>query len=123
AKANSRNPKTTFTLFSHPPDFGILFSQLENRAKSANGIASASAKPNIPIAGPNNSPIEAACTSKVPIIGPVQEKETSAKVAAIKNNPVIPLLCCDLSSILFTHEEGRVISKAPKNDMAKTTSI
>ncbi len=35
-------------------------------------------KPNIPAAGPSSSPLELASTSKVPIMGPVQEKETSA---------------------------------------------
>ena len=55
------------------------------------------------------------------MIGPVQEKETNAKAKAIKNNPIKPPLS-DLASILFTHELGKLISKAPKNDIANTTN-
>ena len=32
----------------------------------------------------------------------------------------MPLVDSDLRSILLLHDEGRVISKAPKNDAAKT---
>src|SRR5690606_28140528 len=92
ANANSKNPKVTFTLFNQPPDEGRLFIQPGNIAKSANGIAKANEKPNIPIAGPNNSPIVAACTNKVPIIGPVHENDTTARVAAIKKIPKNPPL-------------------------------
>src|SRR5690606_33282450 len=78
-------------------------------------------KPSIPIAGPKRSPFEAASTSRVPIIGPVQENETSERLNAIKKSPIRPPLS-DLASILLTKELGKVISKAPKNDAAKTTS-
>ncbi|MNR50954.1 hypothetical protein D3C85_1705480 [compost metagenome] len=52
------------------------------------------------------------------MIGPVQEKDTKASVPAIKNNPAKPPLS-ELASILFTHDEGKVISNAPKKEMAK----
>jgi hypothetical protein len=54
-------------------------------------------------------------------MGPVQEKETRAKVKAIKN---IPIQVCppERPSILLTKPEGRLISKAPKKEMAKRTS-
>ena len=92
AKASSKNPKQTFTLFNQPPDLGMLLRKPGNIADNVNGSAKARAKPNIPTAGPNNSPLELASTSKVPIIGPVQEKETKAKDAAIKKMPPKPLL-------------------------------
>src|SRR5690606_24417331 len=91
-------------------------------AKITKGIARAIEKPNIPTAGPNRSPLDAASTSNVPIIGPVQENDTNAKLKAIKNNPIKPLPS-DFASILFTKELGRVISNAPKKDAAKTTKI
>src|SRR5690606_11056623 len=122
AKANSKKPKTTFTLFSHPPDFGNDFNIEGNIANKTNGTANAQEKPNIPIAGPKRSPRVAASTSNVPMIGPVQEKETTAKLADIKNNPTNPLLS-ELASILLTKELGKVISKAPRNDAANTTNI
>ena len=62
-------------------------------------------------------------TSKKPIIGPVQEKETSDSVKAIRkilNNPVV---CSALLSTALLHFDGRVISNAPKKEAAKTTSI
>ena len=55
-------------------------------------------------------------------MGPVQEKETMARVSAIKNIPAI-LLPPDLLPTEFATLPGRVISKYPKNDMAKTTNI
>lgn len=121
ANASSKNPRTTLTLFSHPPDFGIDFSRDGNKANNANGMASATENPNMPIAGPKRSPLEAASTSNVPIIGPVQENETTARLKAMKNNPIRPPLS-DLESILLTNELGSVISNAPKKEAAKTTS-
>src|SRR5690606_23469281 len=120
ASANSKNPSVIFTLFSQPPEDGRLFKRLGNMAKSVNGIANANAKPNIPIEGPKSSPIVAACTSKVPIIGPVQEKDTTANVAAMKNRPIKPPLSALLSNLLAS-EVGRVISNAPKKENANTT--
>lgn len=92
-----------------------------NKANREKGIASAIAKPSIPIAGPSSAPVVAACTNKVPIMGPVQEKETKESVPAIKNKPAIPPLSA-LVSILFIHDDGSVNSKAPKNDAAKANS-
>ncbi|MCY1528686.1 hypothetical protein D9M68_638000 [compost metagenome] len=122
ASASSRNPKHTFTLFNQPPDLGILFRKPGKIADKVKGSAKAKAKPNIPIAGARISPLELAWTNKVPIIGPVQEKDTKAKDAAIKKIPPRPLLLSALESILLTNEAGRVISKAPKKEMAKTTN-
>ncbi len=91
AKANSRNPKTTFTVFNHPPDFGKECSHPGNIAKSMNGKANANEKPNIPIIGAI-PPLEAASTNNVPTIGPVQEKDTIANAKAMNNIPIIPPL-------------------------------
>jgi len=85
-------------------------------------MANASAKPNIPTAGPIVTPSAAASTSNVPIIGPVQENDTSTSVNAIKKRLPIPDEESALESIRFVHDDGRVRSNAPKNDMAKTTS-
>lgn len=49
------------------------------------------AKPNIPIAGATTLPVVETCTNKNPIIGPVQEKDTSDNVNAIKKYSVIRL--------------------------------
>ena len=60
----------------------------------------------------------AARTNKLPIIGPVHEKETTTKVSAIKKMPIkFPVSA--LLSALFDHDAGRAISKAPKNEMPK----
>ena len=120
AKANSKNPKETFTVFNQPPDFGIEFNQPGNIANNINGKAIANEKPNIPMIGAN-PPFEADSTSKVPTIGPVQENETTAKANAIKKIPTIPPLSA-FESIFVAHELGKTISKAPKNDKAKTTN-
>ena len=121
AKANSKNPRVTFTVFNQPPEEGREFNQPGKAANRVNGIASARAKPNIPTAGPSKDPPEAALTSSDPIIGPVQEKLTKLKVKAMKKIPTIPPLF-DASSALFTQLEGKVISKAPKKLAAKTTN-
>ena len=120
AKANSRKPKVTLTVFNQPPEDGNEFNQLGKAAKSVNGMARASAKPNIPIAGPSKLPFEAASTSNEPIIGPVHEKLTKLKVKPIKKIPRKPPLF-EASSALFTQLDGNVISKAPKKLAAKTT--
>ena len=59
-------------------------------------------------------------TNNVPTIGPVQENETKAKVKAIKNIPKNPPLL-EAESAFVTHVFGKLISKAPKNETAKTT--
>ena len=73
AKANSKNPRTTFTVFNQPPDLGKEFNQPGNIANNIKGKAKAREKPNIPTTGAI-PPLEAASTNKVPTIGPVQEK-------------------------------------------------
>ena len=52
------------------------------------------------------------------MIGPVHENETRAKVKAIKKIPTIPPLSAARSERL-TQDEGRVISKAPKEAYCK----
>src|SRR5690349_4029310 len=75
AKASSKKPKHTFKLFNQPPDFGMLFKNPGKMAERVKGSARASAKPNMPTAGPKMFPLELASTNSVPIIGPVQENE------------------------------------------------
>ena len=118
AKANSKNPKTTFTVLSHPPDLGKECNQPGNIAKSINGKAKANEKPNIPTIGAT-PPFEVASTNSVPTIGPVQENETIANAKAMNKIPIIPPLSAWLST-LFAQELGNIISKAPKNETAKT---
>ena len=116
-------PSTTFTELSQPPDLGISLSHDGKIAKRVNGIARASAKPPMPIAGPVKSPIPAASTSSVPMIGPVHENDTNVSVNAIKKMLRSPVVASALLSILFAHESGSLMSNAPKNEIANTTSI
>src|SRR6185503_13681760 len=92
ASANSKNPKTTFTEFNQPPEEGREFNQPGKAANNPNGSESARANPNIPQNGPANFPVAAASTKSVPMIGPVQEKETSDSVNAMKKIPIKPPL-------------------------------
>ena len=80
----------------------------------------ANENPNIPIIGAK-PPFDADSTSNVPTIGPVQENETTANANAIKKMPIIPPLSA-FESIFVAQELGKTISKAPKNDNAKTTN-
>src|SRR5690606_30193263 len=89
AKANSRNPNDTFTVFIQPPERGKVLSQPGNIANSIKGKANASEKPNIPISGAK-PPFDAASTKIVPTIGPVHENDTTARANAIKKIPTIP---------------------------------
>ena len=57
--------------------------------------------------------------STEPTIGPVHENDTSTSVSARKKMPPSPLVSA-LASALLTSREGIVISKAPKNDAAKS---
>ena len=57
------------------------------------------------------------------MIGPVQEKETSDRVNAIRKMLSNPVVCSALLSTALLHLEGRVISNAPKKDAANTISI
>ena len=56
--------------------------------------------------------------NKGPTIGPVHEKETRARVNAIKKMPIKPARSAALSDLLI-QEVGNEISKAPKNEIAK----
>ena len=122
AKANSINPNTTLTVFNHPPDFGKFPIILGNKANIINGNAKPSPKPSIAIVN-NVAPPSVDKTPPItaPKAGPVQENETIISVKAIKKIPTNPPLFEALST-LFAREDGIVISKAPKNDIAKTTN-
>ena len=115
-------PNTTFTVFIHPPDFGACFSNEGKRAKSVNGMAKAMAKPNMPMVGATMSPCVETATSRKPTMGPVHEKDTKARVKAMKKMDSRPVVFSDFSSILFDQEDGSVSSNAPKNEAAKTMS-
>ena len=115
-------PSTTLTVFIHEPDFGALCNHDGNIANRQNGMASAKENPNIPTAGPKLSPVLAASTSRVPMIGPVHENDTSVSVNAMKNMLNKPVVRSAVESILLLHDEGSWILNAPKNDTANTTS-
>ena len=66
--------------------------------------------------------MDAACTSSVPMIGPVQENDTSTSVNDMKKILNIPVVESALLSSLVVQEAGNTISNAPKNEMANTTS-
>ena len=120
--ANSKNANVTLKVFIHPPDFGIFFNTEGNIAKSEKGNASAIAKPSMPIVGASKD-LPAASTSRVPMIGPVHEKETMTKVNAMSMILRKPEVLLDLAFSAVDHELGKVISNAPKNDAANTTNI
>ena len=117
AKANSKNPNTTFTEFSQPPDFGRDFIHSGNMANKVNGIANAMENANIPKIGLMSSP-PAEEIKMDPTMGPVQEKETNTKVKAMKNTPAKPPFSA-LASTLLTKLDGRFISNNPKKAKAK----
>ncbi|GAB3910437.1 hypothetical protein GCM10028826_18960 [Mucilaginibacter boryungensis] len=112
----------TLKFTSHLPDLGKAFSAFGANAKIVKGRANASEKPNMPIAGARSLPLAAACTNNVPTIGPVQEKETRANVAAMKNRPAIPAWS-PMRSTLLTHFEGKLMSNPPNREMAKASKI
>ena len=116
------NPSVTFMVFIQLPDLGACLSHVGNRAKSVNGRARAMAKPAMPTAGPVMLPDVLTSTSRKPMIGPVQENETSVSVNAMRNMLSSPLVDEALLSTLFVHEEGSVSSNHPKKDRANTTS-
>ena len=119
--ANSRKANTTLKEVIQSPDFGAVFNHCGNIAKSEKGNANAIAKPNIPIVGAKRLR-PAASTNKVPMIGPVQEKETMTSVKAMSNMLKNPPVERALLSKAVDQESGSVISKSPKNDKAKITS-
>ena len=82
------------------------FSQEGNNANSVNGNAKAMAKPNIPMAGAIILPVVETCTSKKPIMGPVQENDTSDSVNAIKKILSKPPVFSALESTALLHLEG-----------------
>lgn len=61
-------------------------------------------------------------TNRNPMIGPVQEKDTSTKVNAMRKILSSPVVFSDFSSIFVDHEAGSVNSNAPKKEAAKTIS-
>ena len=91
-------------------------------AKRVNGMASAMAKPSMPMVGANMLPCVDTATSRNPIMGPVHENDTNVRVKAIRKILSMPLVFSDFMSILLLHDDGNVISNAPKNDAANTTS-
>ena len=121
ARANSKNPRETLTVFNQLPDLGNLAIHLGKFAKTAKGSDKAKPNPTIPevnnIAPPSEDKDPA---NNEPKIGPVQEKETIANVKAIKNTPKIPPTLEALSA-LFVQDEGKVNSYSPKNEPAKKT--
>ena len=111
ANPSSMNPKTTFTVFIQPPDFGKLCNACGNNAKSPKTIAQLSPKPakaKVSNIGTFVDPVTA-LPSKLPKIGPVQEKETITKVSAIKKIPIIPPASSAFEDLLAM-ELGKVIS-------------
>ena len=110
ANASSKNPKTTFTVFNQPPDFGKDCNQFGNNANKAKGKANASPNPPIPKVNCIAPPSEAnEPASNEPKIGPVHENETNARVNAIKKIPKIFPAPALLSAPL-DNEAGNVIS-------------
>ena len=80
----------------------------DGKANKLNGMARASENPPITTKGPRN-PSDEASTRAVPMSGPVQEKETMARVAAMKKIPIIPPLSA-IASLLLLQLLGNVIS-------------
>lgn len=122
ANASSIKPKVTFTEFNHPPLFGRDCNIDGKKANKEKGRASPMPNPNIPIMGAEPTPLVLVCPNKVPTKGPVQEKETMTKVNAIKKIPINPPLPA-FSSALLAQLLGRVNSKAPKKEIAKTKKM
>lgn len=116
--ATSMNPSTTFTELSHPPLLGSFLSIDGKKAKTVKGSAKATENASMVTIGLQNSP-DVDLISTEPTIGPVQEKDTSTRVRAMKKMPARPFESA-LLSVLLTIHEGMVISNAPKNDAANT---
>lgn len=114
-------PSVTFTLFIQLPDLGAAFSHAGKAAKSINGSASATAKPNIPTAAPMTLPEVPNSTRRKPMMGAVQEKLTSTRVNAIRKIESSPVFSDALLSMALTQLAGKTISKAPRSDMPNTS--
>ena len=109
--------------FIQLPDLGADLSHVGKRAKRVNGKANANAKPSIPTVGPTTEPDVAISTSRKPMIGPVQEKLTSANVNAMRKIDSRPLVFPALESTALLQDDGNVISNPPRNEAAKTSNI
>ena len=121
ANANSKNANIFFTVSNQPPDLGKLCNHCGNIANKVKGNANATPNPAIPCVKAHAPPCSEP-TNKVPKIGPVQEKDTIAKVMAIKKMP--PILPSPLfESALLAIPLGKEISKNPKNEILKTINI
>src|ERR1700744_5830956 len=122
-RASSMNPKTIFTVFIQPPERGRDCSQLGKRAKRAKGRPSANPNPAMATVSWTAPPFcPRAPTSSVPRMGPVQEKETMARVRAMKKIPPrLPML--DFESTELEMLLGSVISNRPKKERANTRNI
>ena len=57
------------------------------------------------------------------MMGPVHENDTSVRVKAMKKMLTMPVVDELAELILLLHDEGSVMSKAPKNEAAKATSM
>ena len=110
-------PSTTFTLFIQFPLLSLV-SREGKRARIVNGRANETEKASIVTIGVQNSPCVDLISTE-PTIGPVQEKETSTRVKAMKKMPASPSRS-EFRSLLFTIQAGSSISKAPKKDIANT---
>ncbi len=55
------------------------------------------------------------------MMGPVHENDTRVRVNAMKKMLRSPVVRSAVESILFAHDEGRVMSNAPKKETANTT--
>ena len=115
-------PSTIFSVFIQEPDFGACFSQAGKRAKRVKGRARARAKPNIPRAGASQLPLVVVSTSNNPMMGAVQENDTSTRVKAIRKMDSRPLVWVALVSTLLAQLSGSLISNQPKKERANTTS-
>ena len=90
---------------------------MRKHGKQCKWQAQCNPKPAAPAVN-GQAPWSATPTSNVPRIGPVQEKETMANVAAIKNIPPI-FPSPDFESILLANPDGNPISNNPKKESKK----
>ena len=108
--------------FIQTPLFGVRFINEGNMAKSEKGMASANAKPSMPMAGASRAPEVTVCTNSSPTIGAVHEKLTSTRVNAMRKIDSRPVVLLALVSTLLAQLSGSLISNQPKKLKANTTS-
>ena len=97
----------TFTLFIHEPPRVVFLSKAGKSAKRVKGSANATAKPSMPTVGASWLPPEVeTSTNRKPIMGPVHEKLTSARVKAMRKMLNKPVVFEALASIALPHEVG-----------------